>query len=225
MLEFKNIIDNVCENSLVLGDELCSGTETDSAISIVLAGINTLHKKKCAYVFATHFHEIVNLDEITSKNTLTIKHMSVMYDRSKGCLIYNRILQDGAGDSMYGLEVCKSLNLPSDFLLNAHEIRNKYNAKGKSILDYIPCEYNAKKLKGGLCSFCNINIATDIHHLQFQEDAKNNNYIEKQEVFHKNHIANLSNICEKCHKEIHKLHKKMRVKKSDEGYNLLNITS
>ena len=42
MLEFKNIIDNVCENSLVLGDELCSGTETDSAISIVLAGINTL---------------------------------------------------------------------------------------------------------------------------------------------------------------------------------------
>ena len=220
MLEFKNIIDNVCENSLVLGDELCSGTETDSAISIVLAGINTLHDKKCAYVFATHFHEIVNLDEITSKETLAIKHMSVMYDRSEDCLIYNRTLQDGAGDSMYGLEVCKSLNLPSDFLLNAHEIRNKYNAKGRSILDYIPCEYNAKKLKGGLCSFCNVNIATDVHHLQYQEEANSSGYINNNEVFHKNHVANLSNICEKCHKEVHKLQKKLSIKKTTKGFKI-----
>ena len=49
------------------------------------------------------------------KKTLAIKHMSVMYDRSKDCLVYNRTLQDGAGDSMYGLEVCKSLNLPFRF--------------------------------------------------------------------------------------------------------------
>ena len=220
MLEFKNIIENVCENSIVLGDELCSGTETDSAISIVLAGINKLDEKKCAYVFATHFHEIVNLDEITSKNTLAIKHMSVMYDRSKGRLIYNRKLQEGSGDSMYGLEVCKSLNLPSDFLLNAHEIRNKYNAKGKSILDYIPCEYNAKKLKGGLCSFCNVNVATDVHHLQYQEDANSSGYISNNEVFHKNHVANLSNICEKCHKEVHRLQKRMSIKKTSDGFEI-----
>tara|TARA_B100000475_G_C15029369_1_gene327316 strand:- start:1535 stop:4558 length:3024 start_codon:yes stop_codon:yes gene_type:complete len=223
MLEFKNIIENVCENSIVLGDELCSGTETDSAISIVVAGINTLYDKKCSYVFATHFHEIVELDEITSKENLSIKHMSVIYDRSKGRLIYNRTLQDGHGDSMYGLEVCKSLNLPSDFLLNAHEIRNKYNTKGKSILDYIPCEYNAKKLKGGICDICHIDIATDVHHLQYQEDADSNGYITTNEVFHKNHVANLINICEKCHKEIHKSHKKMCVKKTTDGYSIVEI--
>ena len=45
----------------------------------------------------------------------------------KELLIYNRKLKDGPGDSMYGLEVCKALNLSKDFLERAHEIRTKYN--------------------------------------------------------------------------------------------------
>ena len=36
-------------------------------------------------------------------------------------------LKEGSGDSMYGLEVCKSLHLPSDFLEYAQSIRTKYN--------------------------------------------------------------------------------------------------
>ena len=37
MSELRTILNNSDENSLILGDELCSGTETNSAISIFLA--------------------------------------------------------------------------------------------------------------------------------------------------------------------------------------------
>lgn len=216
MLEFKNIIENCCDNSIVLGDELCSGTETDSAISIILAGIDYLYQNNTSYIFATHFHEIVSYSEIVDKKTLHIKHMSIQYDTENDKLIYNRKLTDGPGDSMYGLEVCKGLHLPSSFLTSAHEIRNKYNKKGQSILDYEKSKYNSKKLKGGLCEFCNKNISQEIHHLQYQQDANiSNGYIN--EDFNKNHIANLMNICSPCHDEIHKLQKKMTKKKTTNG--------
>ena len=49
-------------------------------------------------------------------NSLTLKHMKVIYNHETQKLVYNRKLCDGAGDSIYGLEVCKSLNMPDDFI-------------------------------------------------------------------------------------------------------------
>tara|TARA_Y100000389_G_scaffold201257_1_gene243496 strand:- start:911 stop:1948 length:1038 start_codon:yes stop_codon:yes gene_type:complete len=215
MLEFKNIIDNCCENSIVLGDELCSGTETDSAVSIITAGLDFLHNKNTSYIFATHFHELVNFEEISSKENLHIKHMSIQYDKANDSLIYNRKLLDGPGDNMYGIEVCKSLHLPAAFLNYAHEIRNKYTKKAKSVLDCEQSHFNAKKLKGGVCEFCNKNTAIEVHHLQYQEDAAKNGYINNG--FHKNHVANLANICKPCHDEIHKLKRRLVKTRTLEG--------
>ena len=72
-------------------------------------------------------------------------------------------------------------------------------------------------------SVCNVNVATDVHHLQYQEEANSSGYINNNEVFHKNHVANLSNICEKCHKKIHKSQKKMCIKKTTSGYDILEM--
>ena len=41
----------------------------------------------------------------------------------------DRNIKEGQGDNTYGLEVCKSLNLPDDFLEYAHKLRIKYNNK------------------------------------------------------------------------------------------------
>ena len=56
-------------------------------------------------------------------------HMTVIYDKERDVLQYDRKLKDGPGESMYGLEVCKSLSLPSEFLEQAYHIRNKYKRK------------------------------------------------------------------------------------------------
>ena len=51
MLELNNILKYCNQNSLVLGDELCSGTENDSAIGIILSGIDHLYNMKCNFIF------------------------------------------------------------------------------------------------------------------------------------------------------------------------------
>jgi DNA mismatch repair protein MutS len=207
MSELRVILRMADEHTLVLGDELCSGTEMDSAISIFVAGLQHLYRTGASFIFATHLHEITGYSEIREMSAarLRLAHMRVFYDKARDTLVYDRKLQDGAGESMYGLEVCKSLHLPDDFLENANMIRVKYRGVSTktptaSILDdAMPSRYNAAKLRR-LCELCEKSRGTEIHHLQHQESADADNFIGH---IHKNHPANLASICEDCHREIH----------------------
>jgi len=206
MSELRVILRMADANTLVLGDELCSGTEMDSAISIFVAGLQHLYRAGASFIFATHLHEIAAYSEIREMAPrLRLAHMRVFYDKSRDTLVYDRKLQDGAGESMYGLEVCKSLHLPDDFLENANTIRVKYRGVSAktptaSILDdAVPSRYNAAKLRR-LCELCDKARGTEVHHLQHQESADADNFIGH---IHKNHPANLASVCEDCHREIH----------------------
>jgi len=216
MSELRTILRLMDENSLILGDELCSGTETISAISIFVAGIQRLYKCRSSFIFATHLHEIVDYEEILEMKTVHLKHMEVIYNKETDTLIYNRKLKDGSGANVYGLEVCKSLNLPQDFLDSANEIRLKYNTEGKSMLSLKQSRYNANKIVN-MCEKCGKNEGKEVHHLQHQADAnKDGIIITSDSVFHKNNLANLMTLCEKCHDEIHKKgikHKKVKTSK------------
>jgi DNA mismatch repair protein MutS len=206
MSELRVILRMADRCTLVLGDELCSGTEMDSAISIFVAGLQHLYHAGASFIFATHLHEIAGYSEIREMAPrLRLAHMRVFYDKARDTLVYDRKLQDGAGESMYGLEVCKSLHLPDDFLENANTIRVKYRGVSAktptaSILDdATPSRYNAAKLRR-LCELCEKSRGTEIHHLQHQESADADDFIGH---IHKNHPANLASICEDCHREIH----------------------
>lgn len=199
MSELRVILKSANNFGLILGDELCSGTEMDSAISIFVAGLKKLHDTKCSFIFATHMHEINKYEEIEEMDRLSMKHLEVTYNKEKDTLIYDRKLKDGPGFSMYGLEVCRSLHLPEDFLKYANEIRLKYRNNDQSILSTKPSKYNSKKIRN-ICEMCNNEMGTEIHHLQHQKNADQLNFIGH---FHKNHVANLISICEKCHDTIH----------------------
>jgi DNA mismatch repair protein MutS len=205
MSELRTILRLSNKHSLVLGDELCSGTESLSAVSIFVSGVQQLASIGCSFIFATHLHEIIHFDEITGLHNVAMKHMAVIYDKEKDCLIYNRKLLDGPGNNMYGLEVCKSLHLPQDFLDNAHNIRIKYHPETGSILGHKGSHYNANHLTGGICEKCKLHVAVDVHHLVFQNEANKNGTIKKRGLtFHKNESANLMNLCENCHDDMHK---------------------
>ena len=126
MSELRTILKQSNQNSLILGDELCSGTESTSALSIFAAGLERLHEIGSSFIFATHFHEILDYREIRSLDKMKVYHMSVIFDRERNTLVYDRRLREGGGEAMYGLEVCKSLDLPDQFLDRAYQIRNKY---------------------------------------------------------------------------------------------------
>jgi len=221
MSELRTILKLSNENSLVLGDELCSGTEIMSATSIFVSGIQELHNQKCSYIFATHLHEIINYDEIKEINTLSLKHMEVSYDKEKDMLIYDRKLKDGPGNNMYGLEVCKSLHLPEEFLNRAYEIRMKYNNLDAitNTLSLGKSHFNSRKIMG-ICEKCNLRKGEEVHHLMHQSFANEKGVINKDGVLlHKNNLANLVTLCKECHDELHKTHTKgSKKKKTTKGY-------
>ena len=204
MSELRTILRLADENSLILGDELCSGTESISAKSIFVAGIEQLYKKRSSYIFATHLHEIVAYSEIQNMETLALKHMEVVYDREKDVLVYDRKLKPGAGNNMYGLEVCKSLSLPADFLEAAHAIRMKYNPESASLLSLHASHFNSQKLMK-MCEQCGTTMGQEIHHIREQNEADADGFIRLPDgtVFHKNHPANLMSLCEGCHRNTH----------------------
>ena len=226
MTELRTILTMADAASLVLGDELCSGTESDSALSIFTAGLEILHERESTFLFATHFHEIKDYEEITMLKKMKMFHMAVQYNPAENRLIYDRKLREGPGESMYGLEVCKSLHLPEAFLERAHAIRQKYQSAQKNILSLSPTHFNAKKLVGN-CELCQKQQASEVHHLQPQKKANSiNNYIKNEttgQTFHKNHVANLLNICEECHKKIHKTADEHKVVKTTYGYILAKL--
>ena len=155
---------------------------------------------------------------------LVLKHMEVIYDRENDVLRYDRKLKDGSGTNTYGLEVCKSLSLPNDFMENAHAIRMKYNPETASILSFKSSHFNAKKIMG-LCEKCNKTIGTEVHHLQHQTNADQNGFITQTDgsKIHKNKLANLMTLCEKCHLSMHTSkagHKRIR---SNDGYSLSQL--
>jgi DNA mismatch repair protein MutS len=211
MSELRVILKYCNHNSLILGDELCSGTEIDSALSIFVSGLEKMYKLNSSFIFATHFHQIQHFSEIRNMPNLQLKHLTVEYNAQCNSLIYNRKLQDGAGESIYGLEVCKSLSMPSDFLDRAYEIRNKYDKSYNNILSYKTSKYNKDKLRG-ICEFCKCNMSNEIHHLQYQKDFKDTQIHNK---------ANLSCVCDTCHDKIHSLGLVYERKKTLEGEYIL----
>ena len=214
MSELRVILNQCNNNSLILGDELCSGTEIESALSIFMTSLQIMDERKSSFIFATHFHEIQQMKEMDELNKIKLKHLKVAYNHETDSLVYDRKIQEGAGESIYGLEVCKSLNMPQDFIERCYNIRNNLINNRNNVLLMKVCKYNKNKIKSK-CEFCKENMATEIHHLQYQKDANKNNYIN--DSFHKNHVANLANICEKCHHHLHSLNLVMERRKTING--------
>lgn len=202
MSELRVILNQCDQNSLILGDELCSGTEAESALAIFTASLERLTSKKSNFIFATHFHEMLQYEEIKTMDSIYVKHLRVKYDNEKQTLYYDRTLQDGNGESIYGLEVCKSLNIDAEFLDRAYQIRNKY-CNNSNILQLKMSKYNKSKLKGQMCEFCKGAVSAEIHHMHYQKDANKDGMING--TFHKDHSANLACVCSKCHDKIHEL--------------------
>ena len=124
--------------------------------------------------------------------------MSVVFDDANNRLIYNRILQEGSGPSTYGLEVCKSMYMDSDFLKMADSFRREMSGMSKYLYEGRESIYNANKIVD-LCEVCQ-KEASDTHHIRFQSEADANGMIGQ---IHKNTESNLTALCTKCHNAVH----------------------
>jgi DNA mismatch repair protein MutS len=142
----------------------------------------------------------VNIEEVNSLTNVKTYHLSVEYDIKTKKLIYNRKLQPGNGSTLYGLEVCRSLDMDKEFLELANSVRHQLLNTHMNILPSTSNnnKYN-KKVYLDRCQICN-NKADEIHHIQQQKDADENGFIGS---YHKNSKFNLVCLCEKCHDQVH----------------------
>ena len=201
MMELKNIFNRADEHSLVLGDEISQGTETESALAIVSSAILKLISLNSTFIFATHLHQLESISQLQNIKHLIFLHLGIKYDESNDTLIYNRVLQLGRGDSLYGLEFAKSLHMDREFLQTAQTIRENLNYSGseiKKLKRKKSSKYN-KELFLSKCALCHENVE-DVHHISEQKEANENGHIEH---FHKNHKYNLIPLCKKHHNMVH----------------------
>ena len=198
MSELRSILLRANKNSLVLGDELCSGTENISAISIVSAGLKTLSDIKCSFIFTSHLHQLMNLSLIQQIQNLKIYHLKIIYDQEKDILIYDRKLENGSGPAIYGLEVCKAMDLGNEFISLARSIQLKITDQSQNLLHDKQSNYNIDIMMDK-CMICK-QKAEHTHHIQEQNQADENNMINH---FHKNTKHNLVPLCELCHYKVH----------------------
>ena len=201
MLELKNIFNRANQKSLILGDEISQGTETQSALAIVASTIMKLNRLKSLFIFATHLHQLTTLKEISSLKEVIFLHLAVRYEDSSDKLFYDRKLKIGSGNSLYGLEFAKSLHMDRDFIEDACKIRKKIThdfSEVELLKKRKRSKYN-KNLYLTKCALCN-NQVDEIHHIIPQHKADKKGKIEH---FDKNHRYNLIPLCKEHHKKVH----------------------
>lgn len=197
MTEFRSILRNADRRTLVIGDELCAGTETASATAIVAAGIQTLVKRGAHFFFATHLHELLDLPELAASEAVRPFHLTVHSDARRGVLVYDRRLKAGCGSPMYGLEVCRGLDMDREFLAAAFEIRRRvFTEDGKARAS----RYNAAVVVAA-CAVCGARGGLETHHIVPQAAATPRGTISPGASVHAPH--NLAPLCEACHRKHH----------------------
>lgn len=190
--ELRNVLKRANKNSLVIGDELCSGTETLSAIAIVHTSINDLLDSGASFIFATHLHELVHHFQQNPK--IHICHLHVEY--VDDCLVYDRSLRSGDGPKTYGVEVCRYLDMPDHFVKRAIQFRQILE-KGRLDSAALTSKYNKSLLHDGVCESCGKQSSAEVHHIKHQASH------QKIQSGQMNMLSNLMVLCEECHDKVH----------------------
>ena len=193
MLELRAILRRASPGSLVIGDELCAGTEAPSALAIVGAGIAALADRGTPFVFATHLHELVDLPQIADLKGVKAMHLSARHDEANGRLVLDRRLSPGTGPPTYGLEVCRSLDMDPAFLRAADSIRRHVLGEHGGLKT---SRYNRRVLVDR-CGVCG-EPAEETHHIEPQATPES----ERKGGVHRR--SNLVPLCGKCHDATHR---------------------
>ncbi|RKY52166.1 MAG: DNA mismatch repair protein MutS, partial [Candidatus Neomarinimicrobiota bacterium] len=121
MIEAANILNNATSRSLVLLDEIGRGTSTYDGIAIAWAVTEYLHnnpKVRAKTLFATHYHELTELEKILPR----VVNLNVAVKEYGDKVIFLRKIIPGACDKSYGVHVAQMAGIPKEVVLRANEI-------------------------------------------------------------------------------------------------------
>ncbi|MDP7070226.1 MAG: DNA mismatch repair protein MutS [Phycisphaerales bacterium] len=118
MTETANILHNATDRSLVVLDEIGRGTSTLDGLSLAWAITETLARKGCRTLFATHYHEITELgDRIDGVGN---RHVAVQEWDDR--IVFLHRIKPGATNRSYGVHVGRLAGLPPEVIARATEV-------------------------------------------------------------------------------------------------------
>ncbi|MBA3037877.1 MAG: DNA mismatch repair protein MutS, partial [Desulfobacterium sp.] len=124
MQETANILNNSSSTSLVIMDEIGRGTSTFDGISIAWAVAEYLHDlngKGVKTLFATHYHELIDL-ALTKER---VKNFNILVKEWNDEIVFLRKLVDGGTNRSYGIQVARLAGIPEKIIARAKEILYK----------------------------------------------------------------------------------------------------
>ena len=202
MTELRSILKFAGNRSIVLGDEVCKGTEYKSALSIIYTSLNFFVKKRINFILATHFHKLFDLldSDMEVKSKILFRYLSI--EKRDDVIIYGRKIKNGIGDDIYGLEVAKYIIDNPEFVKMAYETRNKILGISGNILDQNTSNYNSELYvdKCVICGRGSNEVQLDTHHIKEQHLFDGNKLLGHVK---KDNLDNLVVLCKYHHNEVH----------------------
>ncbi len=129
MSEVAEILKHATRNSLLILDEIGRGTSTFDGMSIAKAVLEYVVDKKkigAKSLFATHYHELTNLEEELSG----IKNYNIAVKKRGEEIIFLRRIVPGGADDSYGIEVARLGGVPKAVTDRAKTILKEIEANG-----------------------------------------------------------------------------------------------
>ncbi len=121
MMEVATILKEATQNSLVILDEIGRGTSTYDGLSIAWAVAEYIaDKEKCGAktLFATHYHELTELEEKLEG----VKNYNIAVKEKGEDIIFLRKIVRGGTDESYGIHVARLAGVPKVVTQKADEI-------------------------------------------------------------------------------------------------------
>ncbi|MBO5131401.1 MAG: DNA mismatch repair protein MutS, partial [Romboutsia sp.] len=119
MTEVSQILKNATDKSLVILDEIGRGTSTYDGISLAWSIVEYIQKNiKCKTLFATHYHELVELEN----EFKDVKNYSVEVRENSDGIVFLRKIIEGGADKSYGIYVAELAKLPNEVIERSKHI-------------------------------------------------------------------------------------------------------
>ena len=121
MAEVANILKNATKDSLIILDEIGRGTSTFDGMSIAKAVLEYVCNKKkigSKTLFATHYHELTEMEEEND----SVKNFNIACKKRGDDIIFLRRIVPGPADGSYGIEVAKLAGVPNPVVKRAREV-------------------------------------------------------------------------------------------------------
>lgn len=129
MLEAASILNTASEKSLVIVDELGRGTSTSDGFGIAWAIARHLAEEtRCFTLFATHFHELAGLEDVTKG--VHNRHATAAVDTISGQLTFLYALAAGPADQSYGAHVAELAGFPKSVVEASRQRAAEFEAAG-----------------------------------------------------------------------------------------------